>query len=70
MELVTVSPKFQVVIPKWAREHLRLEPGTKLCPIVWEDAIVYVRPKSLPEVQAMFQGRPNDFEREKDDRPL
>jgi AbrB family looped-hinge helix DNA binding protein len=70
MELVTVSPKFQVVVPKWAREQLHLEPGMKLSPIVWQDAIVYVRPKSLPEIQAMFQGLPDDFEREKSDRPL
>lgn len=70
MEPVTVSPKFQIVIPKWAREQLRLEPGMKLCPIVWEGAIVYVRPKGLKEVQAMFGGFSNDFERDETDRAL
>lgn len=70
MELVTVSPKFQIVIPKWARKQLGLESGMKLCPIVWEGAIVYVRPRRLKEVQAMFRGLPNDFERDESDRPL
>jgi AbrB family looped-hinge helix DNA binding protein len=70
MELVTVSPKFQIVIPKQIRELLKLEPGMKLCPLIWEDGIVYVRPRSLKEVQAMFRGQPNDFERDETDRDL
>ncbi|MBK9226018.1 MAG: AbrB/MazE/SpoVT family DNA-binding domain-containing protein [Ignavibacteria bacterium] len=30
METVTVSPKFQVVIPKHIRNKLKLKPGQKL----------------------------------------
>ncbi len=30
MDTVTVSPKFQVVIPLRVRERMKLEPGTRL----------------------------------------
>ncbi len=35
METVTVSPKYQVVIPKALRERLKLRPGQKL--LIYED---------------------------------
>ena len=30
MEFVTVSPKYQVVIPKEVREDLKIKPGSKI----------------------------------------
>ena len=48
METVTISPKFQVVIPKGIRERLKLRPGQKVQAIVYEDRIelILVRPTS------------------------
>jgi len=37
MEPVTISPKFQVVIPKHIRESLKLAPGQKVQAIVYEN---------------------------------
>src|SRR5262249_29369629 len=46
METVTVSPKFQVVIPKGMREALKLTPGQKVQALLYENRIelIPVRP--------------------------
>ena len=46
METVTISPKFQVVIPKAIREGLGLTPGQKMQAVLYDDRIelVVVRP--------------------------
>ena len=48
MGTVTISPKFQVVIPKEIRERLGLVPGQKVQAIVYGDRIelIPVRPAS------------------------
>jgi AbrB family looped-hinge helix DNA binding protein len=41
METVTISPKFQVVIPKLIRNTLRISPGEKI--VMYEkDGIIYM----------------------------
>ncbi len=47
MKSVTVSPKFQVVIPLEVRESMGLEPGMKLQVVQYEDRIemIPVRPR-------------------------
>ena len=46
METITISPKFQVVIPKAIRDELGLTPGQKMQAVLYEDRIerVVVRP--------------------------
>jgi AbrB family looped-hinge helix DNA binding protein len=39
MAAVTISPKFQVVIPREVRERLGLTPGQKVQTILFEDRI-------------------------------
>jgi AbrB family looped-hinge helix DNA binding protein len=39
VETVTVSPKFQVVIPKGMREALKLTPGQKVQALLYENRI-------------------------------
>ena len=40
METVTISPKFQVVIPKAIRDRLKLRPGQKVQAILYQDRIM------------------------------
>jgi AbrB family looped-hinge helix DNA binding protein len=39
MSVVTVSPKFQVVIPKDVRESAKIQPGTKFDVFVFDNTI-------------------------------
>ena len=64
---VTISPKYQVVIPQRIREELKLEPGRELSAVAIDGQIVFVPLRPLEEYVGILQG-PNDFEREKKDR--
>ena len=44
METVTISPKFQVVIPKEVREKLHLKSGQKMT-VVTKGGMVYLIPE-------------------------
>ena len=39
MDVVTISPEFQVVIPRAVRERLNLTPGQKVRVIVYDDRV-------------------------------
>jgi len=56
MDMVTVSPKFQVVIPKKLREALKLTPGQKLHIYVLDDVIRLERPRSLEDLYGIAKG--------------
>lgn len=65
--LVTVSPKFQVVIPKEVRERLGILPGQKLR--LWDDGrcIQLVPSGETGSLRGVFRDRPlPPFEREPD----
>ena len=70
MDTVTVSPKYQIVIPKAIRDRLGVMPGQKLRAMVWGQTLTFVPQRSLGELQAMFAGLENDFVREKADRDI
>lgn len=66
MQTVTVSPKFQVVIPKVIREAMRLRPGQKLKVIEYEGRIELIPDKDISELQGFLKGIHTEFEREGD----
>ncbi len=70
MEAVTLSPKYQVVIPKKVREHLRLQPGVKLQVISFNDRIKMIPIRSMPDMRGFLKGLNSEFERDEDDRVL
>lgn len=66
MDTVTISPKFQVVIPKAIRQEMALKPGQKLQVIQLEDRIEFILVKDLKEMQGFLKGMDTAIEREQD----
>ena len=66
MTTVTLSPKFQVVIPKEIREELELKPGQKLQIIALEDRIEFVILKKIKDARGFLKGLNTDVKREGD----
>lgn len=66
MTTVTISPKFQVVIPKEIREKLNLEPGQKLQILEMGDRIEFIVLKNIKEARGFLKGINTDIEREGD----
>jgi AbrB family looped-hinge helix DNA binding protein len=65
---VTLSPKFQVVIPKETRERLGLEPGQKIQVIAYGDRIELIPLQPASELRGFLRGIDTEVEREADRR--
>jgi len=66
METVTISPKFQIVIPKGIRERLKLRPGQKVQVIVYEDRIELVPVRPIQQMRGFLKGIDTTVPREGD----
>lgn len=66
MVTVTVSPKFQVVIPKAVRERLGIRPGQKLQLLQFSDRIEFVPLRDIRQMRGFLEGIETDVSREKD----
>jgi AbrB family looped-hinge helix DNA binding protein len=66
MSVVTVSAKFQVVIPRRIREALGIRPGQKLQAFQYGNRIELVPVRPLSEARGLFAGIETDVEREPD----
>ena len=66
METVTVSPRFQVVIPRAIREALRIRLGQKLQVIQYENRIELIPLRPVREMRGFLSGIDTTIEREAD----
>ena len=66
MQAVTVSPKFQVVIPLAVREAMGLLPGVKLQVIQFEDRIELIPVRGAKSLRGSLKGLNTDVPRERD----
>ncbi len=66
MSVVTISPKYQVVIPKAIREKLALKPGQKIQAIVYEGRIELIPVRPLKDLRGFLRGIDTEVEREED----
>lgn len=66
MTTVTVSPKYQVVIPKEIRERLKLKPGQKLQIFQIGNKLEFIPIRSIKDARGFLKGIDTTIEREKD----
>ncbi len=66
MTTVTVSPKYQVVIPKEIRQKLKLKPGQKLQIVQLGDRIEFLLLKNIKDARGLLKGMNTEIEREGD----
>jgi AbrB family looped-hinge helix DNA binding protein len=66
METVTVSPKYQVVIPSRIRKQLDVKPGQKVRMILSDNRIEMIPVKSTEEARGFLKGIDTTIEREPD----
>jgi len=66
MTTVTVSPKFQIVIPKEIRKEMKINPGMKLEAILYDGLLHFVPLKPLEKLKGSLKGIDSNISREKD----
>jgi AbrB family looped-hinge helix DNA binding protein len=66
MSVVTVSPKFQVVIPRDIREALRLEPGQKVQALRYQNRVEFIPIRPMRSLRGFLKGIDTSVPRDKD----
>lgn len=70
MNTVTISSKYQVVIPRPIRDRFNLKPGQKIMFIPYNETLRVVIVPSIEEAEGIYEGIDTDPQREKADRQL
>jgi AbrB family looped-hinge helix DNA binding protein len=70
MNTVTISSKYQVVIPRTIREQFNLKPGQKLLFIAYNNTLRVVIVPPIEDAEGIFEGIDTDPQRENEDREL
>lgn len=66
METVTISPKFQIVIPHKIRKSLGIQAGQKVQVILYEGRIELIPLKTVQQSRGFLKGIDTTVEREQD----
>lgn len=66
MKSVTISPKYQVVIPREVRQSMEIKPGSKVQVLLYENRIELIPVKSLRRMRGFLKGIDTTVEGERD----
>jgi len=68
MDTVTISSKYQVVIPRAIREKWNVKPGQKVRFIIYGNRLEIVPVRDIKSARGFLEGMSSDIEREEEDR--
>ena len=68
MDAVTVSAKYQVVIPLKVREMLHIKSGQKMQVIAYNNRVVLIPVRPIKEARGSLKGMDSRIERDEADR--
>lgn len=66
MAVVTVSPKYQVVIPQRIREALGLKPGQKIEALQYLDRVEFIPVRPIRAMRGFLKGVDSTVPRDRD----
>ena len=66
MQTVTVSPKFQVVIPFAVREGLKLVPGVKMQVVQFDNRVEFIPVQAASSLRGSLRRMDTSLERDAD----
>jgi AbrB family looped-hinge helix DNA binding protein len=68
MDVVTISPKFQVVIPKLIRDQLHLVAGQKVQAVAYAGRVEFIPVRPARELRGILRGMDTTFVRDDEER--
>ena len=68
MDIVTISPKFQVVIPQKIRNKIGIKPGQKMLVITYDNQVVMIPVRPIQDARGSLKGITTDVPREEEER--
>ncbi len=68
MDVVTISSKYQVVIPKFVRDQLHLVPGQKVQAVAYAGRIEFIPVRPARSLRGVLRGMDTTLVRDDEDR--
>jgi len=68
MDAVTVSPKYQVVIPLKVRKLLQVKPGQKMRVLAYDNQVVFIPVRPIKQARGSLKGINTHVPRDEEDR--
>jgi len=66
MKTVTVSPKYQIVIPQEIRESMHIRPGERVQVLQYENRLELIPVRNIKKMRGFLKGIDTTVKRERD----